>query len=151
MNWTPCLSVAASILSRSKLREIFKRSPEKSTLSVWPKTKLSGISGLAWRCPKSLILWKWQNFCKGSMMWTDTTRIEHARKEQRLPSDLTDREWEVLEWLTARASKRLCKGLCRSTAPLGCRAHLCIAEPKPTRRKIKISNDVIIVQTIGLE
>lgn len=30
-------------------------------------------------------------------MWTDTTRIEHARKEQRLPSDLTDREWEVLE------------------------------------------------------
>lgn len=30
-------------------------------------------------------------------MWTDTTRIEHARKEQRLPSDLTDREWELLE------------------------------------------------------
>ena len=30
-------------------------------------------------------------------MWTDTTRVQHARKEQRLPSDLTDREWEVLE------------------------------------------------------
>ena len=30
-------------------------------------------------------------------MWTDTTRTEHARKEQRLPSDLTDREWAVLE------------------------------------------------------
>ena len=30
-------------------------------------------------------------------MWTDTTRVRHARKEQRLPSDLTDREWEVLE------------------------------------------------------
>ena len=30
-------------------------------------------------------------------MWTDTTRVVHARKEQRLPSDLTDREWEVLE------------------------------------------------------
>lgn len=31
------------------------------------------------------------------MMWTDTTRIEHARKEQRLLGDLTNREWEVLE------------------------------------------------------
>ena len=30
-------------------------------------------------------------------MWTDTTLIDHARKVQRLPSDLTDREWEVLE------------------------------------------------------
>jgi transposase len=31
------------------------------------------------------------------MMWTDTTLIDHARKVQRLPSDLTDREWEVPE------------------------------------------------------
>jgi transposase len=31
------------------------------------------------------------------MMWTDTTRVQHARKEQRLPSDLTDGEWAVLE------------------------------------------------------
>ena len=30
-------------------------------------------------------------------MWTDTTRVQHARKEQRLPSDLTDRERNVLE------------------------------------------------------
>ena len=37
-------------------------------------------------------------------MWTDTTRTEHARKEQRLPSDLTDREWEVLEPFFARPS-----------------------------------------------
>jgi hypothetical protein len=31
------------------------------------------------------------------MMWTDTTRAQLARKEQRLPSDLTDGEWAVLE------------------------------------------------------
>jgi transposase len=31
------------------------------------------------------------------MIWTDTTRAQHARKEQRLPSDLTDDEWAVLE------------------------------------------------------
>jgi hypothetical protein len=31
------------------------------------------------------------------MMWTDTTRVLHARKEQRLPGDLTDREWILLE------------------------------------------------------
>ena len=37
-------------------------------------------------------------------MWTDTTRTEHARKEQRLPSDLTDREWAVLEPFFARPS-----------------------------------------------
>ncbi|MEJ6594953.1 MAG: IS5/IS1182 family transposase, partial [Parasphingorhabdus sp.] len=30
-------------------------------------------------------------------MWTDTTRVQHARKEQCLPSDLTDGEWTVLE------------------------------------------------------
>jgi hypothetical protein len=31
------------------------------------------------------------------MMWTETTRTEHACKEQRLPSVLTDREWEGVE------------------------------------------------------
>jgi putative transposase len=31
------------------------------------------------------------------MMWTDTTRAQHAREGQRLPSDLTDDEWAVLE------------------------------------------------------
>jgi transposase len=31
------------------------------------------------------------------MMWTGTTRVLHARKEQRLPRDLTDAEWAVLE------------------------------------------------------
>ncbi len=30
-------------------------------------------------------------------MWTDTTRVQHARNKQRLPSDLTDGEWAVLE------------------------------------------------------
>lgn len=30
-------------------------------------------------------------------MWTDTTRVQHARKELTLPSDLTDGEWAVLE------------------------------------------------------
>ena len=30
-------------------------------------------------------------------MWTDTTRVRHARKERCLPSDLTDHEWKVLE------------------------------------------------------
>ena len=30
-------------------------------------------------------------------MWTDTSRVRHARKEQLLLSDLTDREWKVLE------------------------------------------------------
>ena len=30
-------------------------------------------------------------------MWTDTTRAQDARKEQRLPVDLTDGEWAVLE------------------------------------------------------
>lgn len=30
-------------------------------------------------------------------MWTDTTRLLHARKQLALPSDLTDTEWAVLE------------------------------------------------------
>ena len=30
-------------------------------------------------------------------MWTDTTRAQHARSELRLPSDLTDAEWTLLE------------------------------------------------------
>ena len=30
-------------------------------------------------------------------MWTDSTRVQHPRKEQRLPNDLTDQEWAVLE------------------------------------------------------
>lgn len=30
-------------------------------------------------------------------MWTDITREQHAREGLRLPSDLTDREWAVLE------------------------------------------------------
>ena len=30
-------------------------------------------------------------------MWIDTNRVRHARKEQRFPSDLTDREWEMPE------------------------------------------------------
>ncbi len=30
-------------------------------------------------------------------MWTDTTRVIHARKGLALPSDLTDAEWAVLE------------------------------------------------------
>ena len=30
-------------------------------------------------------------------MWTDTTRAQHARRGLRLPSDLTDAEWQVLE------------------------------------------------------
>ena len=30
-------------------------------------------------------------------MWTDTTRVHHARKGLALPSDLTNAEWAVLE------------------------------------------------------
>lgn len=30
-------------------------------------------------------------------MWTDTTRVQYARAELNLPSDLTDAEWAVLE------------------------------------------------------
>jgi putative transposase len=30
-------------------------------------------------------------------MWTDTTRNQFARSGLRLPSDLTDAEWSVLE------------------------------------------------------
>jgi transposase len=30
-------------------------------------------------------------------MWTDTTRAQHARKGLRLPSDMTDAEWLLLE------------------------------------------------------
>jgi len=30
-------------------------------------------------------------------MWTDTTRVLHARKGLALPSNLTDDEWAVLE------------------------------------------------------
>jgi transposase len=39
-------------------------------------------------------------------MWTDTTRKRFARSELRLPSDLTDAEWAVLEPLFARHSHR---------------------------------------------
>lgn len=31
------------------------------------------------------------------MIWTDTTRVRHASKEQLWPSDLMDREWKVPE------------------------------------------------------
>lgn len=37
-------------------------------------------------------------------MWTDTTRALHSRKEQRLPSNLTDSEWEILEPYFTKAS-----------------------------------------------
>ena len=37
-------------------------------------------------------------------MWTDTTRALHSRKEQRLPSNLTDSEWKILEPYFTRAS-----------------------------------------------
>jgi transposase len=37
-------------------------------------------------------------------MWTDTTRKQHARSGLRLPSDLTDAEWLVLEPLLPRRS-----------------------------------------------
>lgn len=37
-------------------------------------------------------------------MWTDTTRVQHARKGLALPSDLTDGEWAVLEPLFAPPS-----------------------------------------------
>tara|TARA_R110002020_G_scaffold53338_3_gene149269 strand:- start:757 stop:1212 length:456 start_codon:yes stop_codon:yes gene_type:complete len=30
-------------------------------------------------------------------MWTDITRAQHARKHCRLPSDLTDAEWALIE------------------------------------------------------
>lgn len=30
-------------------------------------------------------------------MWTDTTRVQYARDQLTLPSDLTDAEWTVLE------------------------------------------------------
>lgn len=36
-------------------------------------------------------------------MWTDTTRAQHARKGLRLPSDMTDAEWLVLEPLMPTA------------------------------------------------
>ena len=39
-------------------------------------------------------------------MWTDITRSQHARKELRLPSDLNDREWLILEPLMPAAKKR---------------------------------------------
>jgi transposase len=37
-------------------------------------------------------------------MWTDITRAQHARKGLRLPSDLTDREWQIFEPLMPAAS-----------------------------------------------
>jgi len=37
-------------------------------------------------------------------MWTDITRAQHAREGLRLPSDLSDVEWEVLEPLMPPAS-----------------------------------------------
>ena len=39
-------------------------------------------------------------------MWTDTTRKQFARSELRLPSDLTDAEWAVLEPLLPPRSHR---------------------------------------------
>ena len=39
-------------------------------------------------------------------MWTDTTRKHFARSELRLPSDLTDAEWAVLEPLFPARSHR---------------------------------------------
>ncbi|RMF15678.1 MAG: transposase, partial [Alphaproteobacteria bacterium] len=39
-------------------------------------------------------------------MWTDTTRKQFAREGLRLPSDLTDAEWAVLEPLLPPRSKR---------------------------------------------
>lgn len=39
-------------------------------------------------------------------MWTDITREQHARKGLRLPSDLTDAEWAVLEPLLPTRSHR---------------------------------------------
>lgn len=38
-------------------------------------------------------------------MWTDITRAQHARKGLRLPSDLTDAEWAVLEPLLPAGSR----------------------------------------------
>jgi transposase len=39
-------------------------------------------------------------------MWTDTTRAQHARTGLRLPSDLTDGEWALLEPLLPPRKKR---------------------------------------------
>ncbi len=39
-------------------------------------------------------------------MWTDTTRKQFAREGLRLPSDLTDAEWQVLEPLLPKRSLR---------------------------------------------
>ena len=39
-------------------------------------------------------------------MWTDTTRKQFARSGLRLPSDLTDAEWAVLEPLFPARSHR---------------------------------------------
>jgi putative transposase len=39
-------------------------------------------------------------------MWTDTTRVQFARSDLRLPSDLTDAEWAVLEPLLPARSHR---------------------------------------------
>jgi len=39
-------------------------------------------------------------------MWTDITRARHARSGLRLPSDLTDAEWAVLEPLLPQRGKR---------------------------------------------
>jgi len=39
-------------------------------------------------------------------VWTDTTRAQFARSDLRLPSDLTDAEWAVLEPLLPARSHR---------------------------------------------
>ena len=39
-------------------------------------------------------------------MWTDTAREQFAREGLRLPSDLTDAEWAVLEPLLPPRSQR---------------------------------------------
>ena len=48
-------------------------------------------------------------------MWTDITRAQHARKDLRLPSDLTDAERQIFEPLMPRAAKTgLPRGAARS-------------------------------------
>lgn len=40
-------------------------------------------------------------------MWTEASRIQHAPREERYPSDLTDAEWAIIEPMDpAGASRR---------------------------------------------
>jgi transposase len=45
-------------------------------------------------------------------MWTGTIRKQHARKGLRLPSNLTDAEWEVLKPFLPKRSRLGCPPLC---------------------------------------